>query len=216
MPRDRLSVEPIFRFKKKFRRALAKHKTLLRRKWESLPIEIIEVPRKKKILPQKPTELCDRVQVYKWKTDCAITRAKAQSWACKSERTAKRHGLSMKHTRTWFNRWYDYEPQEDVTNGQLAFRKRTGKNGSMKYSKAFKLKHIRRFVNANNIGHMSRKDYCRENNLSNASLGRWLKKYTDIKPYEYRRVCNLLYLCICSTMYVIFAYNLYTRRFLPS
>lgn len=151
--------------------------------------------RKKKIRPQNPVEVEDRVQIHKWKKDCSITRIQAQAWACKNNRTAQRYGLSKKHSREWFKRWWNYEPKDDVTSNHIVYTKRTGKSGWQKYNKEFKIMHIKRFVNANNIAQVSRVEYCRQNGLSNASLGRWLKKFTDIKPYEYRRVCYLSIHC---------------------
>ena len=154
---------------------------------------IVLTAAKKKLPRQAPVpanELKDRLRVWEWRDeglDINVARARC----CKNPRTAKRWKLTCKRSYTWFEKWWDYNPQADYADGRQPFGDVRG-GGNKKFTEEFKDNQCRQFLAENHDPKKltSVRAYCREQNkdgrvVDRSSLGRWLReRQAPIKPYQ--------------------------------
>ena len=138
------------------------------------------------ILPRSslPSELLDRVLMYRWQRDSKISESQALAWATRNRRTAERKGLSDKRSPTWFYRWYHYDPYEDHNNGIRPFSNRHS-GGCKKFKAEEKEFYLRHFVTLNHKYSTTLKEFCADKPVHATTMGRWLKdRIEEYKAYE--------------------------------
>ena len=138
---------------------------------------------KKPELVAKQKKMADRVTVSGWSGK--VTLEEAIKMGCRSERTARRNGLTRKRSKSFIEKWYAHNPltSDNPYGGQRLL--------PSKYTEAHKQELINEFVARNNdqSEKISLNEYCRQSNKPGAhpsNLSRWMRSAENpIRAYPY-------------------------------
>ena len=138
---------------------------------------------KKPQVVSKQKKMADRVTVSGWRGK--VTLAQAIRMGCRSERTAKRNGLTRKRSKSFVEKWHSHDPlTSDNPYG-------VDRPLSSKYTEEHKQELIDEFVARNNdqSEKLSLNEYCRQTDkpgCNPSNLSRWMQSaHIPIRAYPY-------------------------------
>ena len=131
----------------------------------------------------KAEKLADRVHVSRWQGK--VTLEQAIKMGCRSDRTARRNGLTRKRSEDFVKKWFAHNPLTS-DNPYEADRPK-----STKYTEEHKQELINEFITRNNDQNekLSLREYCRQTDepgCNKSNLSRWMRGAADpVRAYAY-------------------------------